>query len=135
MATKFENLDEKVQVAAKVYYSSAVMLHNACTKFNKLWSGDREEFYRKYFEVKKDFDYWLEIVLNARDNYEDKVLFGEKFNYTFTQSLLKQIDDLNVQIPENVKQLVVVTVGAKKLSEKRKYYTKLTNVINQISAR
>lgn len=135
MVTKFENLDEKVQVAAKVYYSSAVMLHNACTKFNKLWSGNREKFYQNCLEVKKDFDYWLEVVLHARDNYEDKVLFGEKFNYTFTQSLLKQIDDLNIQIPENVKQLVVVTVGAKKLSEKRKYYTKLTNVINQISAR
>lgn len=132
MATKFENLDEKVQVAAKVYYSSAVMLHNACTKFNKLWSGNREKFYRKYFEVKKDFDYWLGIVLNARDNYEDKVLFGKKFNCTFTQSLLKQIDDLNVQIPENVKQLVVDTIDAKKLSEKRKYYTKFIKILHTI---
>lgn len=132
MVTKFENLDEKVQVAVKVYYGSAVMLHNACTKFNKLWLGNREKFYQNCLEVKKDFDYWLEVVLHARDNYEDKVLFGEKFNYTLSQSLLKQIDDLNVKIPENVKQLVVTTISTKKESEKRKYYTKLANIIRQL---
>lgn len=38
-------------------------------------------------------------------------------------------DDLNVKIPENVKQLVVTTISTKKESEKRKYYTKLTNII------
>lgn len=132
MAIKFENLDKKIQVTVKVYYSSAVMLHDACTKYNNLWSDNREKFYQNYFEVKKDFDYWLGVVLNARNNYEDKVLFDEKFNYTLSQSLLKQVDELNVQVPENVKQLVVATIGAKKLSEKRKYNTKLTNIIRQL---
>lgn len=82
MATKFENLDEEIQGLVKVYYGSAVMLNKACSKYNNLWSGNRERFYRNYFEVKKDFDYWLEVLLNARNNYEDKVLFDEKFNYS-----------------------------------------------------
>lgn len=132
MATKFENLDEKVQVAVRAYYGSAVMLHDACTKFNKLWSGNKEKFYQNCFKVKKDFDYWLEMTISARDNYEDKVLFGEKFNHNLPQQLLKQIDNLNVQIPENVKQLVVDTIGAKKLSEKRKYYTKFIKILHTI---
>lgn len=135
MTTKFENLDEKIQVAAKVYYVSAVMLHNACTKFNNLWLGNREKFYQNYSEIKKDFDYWLQVLLHARDNYEDKVLLDEKFNYTLSQSLLKQIDGFNIQIPENVKQLVVATISAKKISEKRKYNTKLINIIGQISVK
>lgn len=132
---KFENLDEKIQVAAKVYYVSAVMLHNACTKYNKLWSGNKEKFYQNYPEIKKDFDYWLQILLHARDNYEDKVLLNEKFNYTLSQSLLKRVGDLSVQIPENVKQLVVDTISAKKISEKRKYNTKMVNIMHKSSTR
>lgn len=87
------------------------------------------------FDTKFGNDYWLHGLLYARNNYEDKVLLNEKFNYTLSQSLLKQIDDLNVQIPENVKQLVVAIISTKKISEKRKYDSKLIKIIAQISAR
>lgn len=44
MATKFENLDEEIQVLAKVYYSSAVMVNNALIKIYALENVDKEKF-------------------------------------------------------------------------------------------
>lgn len=158
MITKFENLDEKIQVAAKVYYSTAIMLHNARTKLYELESVNKEKFdkarrmsnlqlshiikiaknaevekfYRTYLEARKDSDYYLEMLFSARDNYTDKALFDGEFNRILPPLLLEQVDELGAQIPENVKQLVVATVNAKEESEKRKYYTKFIEILRKI---
>lgn len=158
MVTKFENLDEKVQVATKVYYGTAIMLHNARTKLYELESVNKEKFdkarhmsnlqlshiikiaknaevekfYRTYLEARKDSDYYLEMLLSARDNYTDKTLFDGEFNRILPPLLLKQVDELGAQIPENVKQLAVATVNAKEESEKRKYYAKFIEILRKI---
>lgn len=158
MVTKFENLDEKVQVATKVYYNTAVMLHNVRTKLYELESVNKEKFdkarymsnlqlshiikiaknvevekfYRTYLEARKNSDYYLEMLLSARDNYTDKALFDGKFNRILPPLLLEQVDELDTQIPENVKQLVVATVNAKEESEKRKYYAKFIEILRKI---
>lgn len=157
MSTKFENLDEEIQVLAKVYYSTAVMVDNALTKIYSLENVDREKFnnacraslpqllqivkndeneetkkfYQDFLDDKERLDYCQGMFMDARKNYEKKVVYCDKFSYVIPPLLLKQVDELNVQIPENVKQLVVASVNAKDKVEKTAYNVKLDKIIER----
>lgn len=160
MTTKFENLDEEIQVLVKVYYSSAVMLNNALIKiyalenvnkekFNKacdsdllqlfdmVKTGDAEtkKFYQDFLDDKEKLDYCQGMFMDSKRNYMKTVVFcDDKFSYVIPPLLLKQVDELNVQIPEDVKQLVVATVNAKEEVEKTEYNIRLTKIIEDVFA-
>lgn len=51
------------------------------------------------------------MELSARTNYENKVLFGDKVDCITSFLLFKQVEDLNVTLPEEVKNLVVEAVN------------------------
>lgn len=164
MITKFENLDEEIQVLAKVYYSTAVMVGNALTKiysledidnekFNKAYRGlytlprllnlaknaedeESKKFYQDFLDDKEKLYYCQGMFMDARRNYMKTVVFcDDKFSYVIPPLLLKQVDELNVQIPENVKQLVVATVNAKEEVEKTAYNIRLTKIIEDVFTR
>lgn len=58
----------------------------------------------------------------------------DKFSYVIPPLLLKRVDELNVQIPEDVKQLVVATVNAKEEVEKTAYNIRLAKIIEDVFA-
>lgn len=161
MTTKFENLDEEIQVLTKVYYGSAVMLDNAFIKIYSLENVDREKFskacgmsllqlcnivkttedtgtkkfYQDFLDAKENLDYCQGMFIDARKNYMKTVVFFDKFSYVIPPLLLKQVDELNVPIPENVKQLVVATIDAQEEFEKTKYNMRLAKIIEDIFTR
>lgn len=150
MTTKFENLDKKIQDLTKNYYGSAVMLRDALVKFYELENVDAEEFskacgmseeqlscvsmtrqklYSSFYIARKSIIHCKSMLIDARANYMDKILRGDESNSIVLPFLFELVNDLNVQIPENVKQLVVDAVDAKEESEKIKYNIKLANII------
>ena len=51
------------------------------------------------------------MLVSARTNYENKVLFGDKVDCVTAPLLLKQIEDLNVKLPQECKNFVIEAVN------------------------
>lgn len=138
MAVKnFEALDKDIRDLVKIYYGVNVMVRNARANLYKLEDIDvarsheifdasdaqakyliktakgskLQKFYKDCYTASKHLYYCQGMFMDARDNYENKVLYGDKFDCVTSPLLLKQVEDLNVTLPEEVKNLVVDTMN------------------------
>lgn len=133
----FEALDEEIQTLINVYYGAAVMVKDAFAKlheleavngvkFNKVFNmtdaqvqhlikvvknADDKDFYSKCYEASNHLNYCETMLVSARTNYENKVLFGDKVDCITSFLLFKQVEDLDVELPQEVKNLVVEAVN------------------------
>lgn len=129
----FEALNDEMKTLVNVYYGAAVMVKDAFAKlheletadnvkFNKVYNMtdaqaqhlikvvknvDDKDFYSKCYEASKHLDYCETMLVSARTNYENKVLFGDKVDCVTAFLLFKQVEDLDVELPQEVKNLVV----------------------------
>ena len=133
----FEALNDEMKTLVNVYYGAAVMVKDAFAKlheletadnvkFNKVYNmtdaqaqhlikvvknNDDKDFYSKCYEASKYLNYCETMLVSARTNYENKVLFGDKVDCITSFLLFKQVEDLNVTLPEEVKNLIVEAVN------------------------